>query len=828
MPNNKEITSVEQLEDNSSMFLKLLYRYLFNHWKWFVLCILFAMPIAYFYLYYSIPKYQVSSTLLIEDPDSEWKDQSTIEELDLFNETKNIDNEIGIIRSIGLNERVLFNAGLYYDVYNHGKYRTKEIYNVEPFNIIIDSSHVQSMNLDFYIDILSENEYTIYTEDITNVQTYNYSIRKVDKNVILPQINRKASFGEMLITEGFSFKILLNEKFHKSHVGRTYHFVFHDLNDLAKSYSSKLQIKRITEDATLVVLSIKHTLPNKAKTYLNALSKEYVELGLREKNETATRTINFIDNMLKDLTDSLSLIENDLQGFRTENQVMDLSFEAKNIYNELSELEKEKAKEQVKLRYYYYLENYISTNDSINKIIAPSTIGIDDPLLNILIQELINLYNDRSQLLISSTDANPYYKVLNGKISNTKKALLENVKNIINSSKLILSETNNRILEFKAEANKLPETERKLINIERKFTVNDQIYTYLLERRAEAAIAKASNTADNKIIDRANLDGKTFPNSRKVYIMALFLAILIPGVFFSLKYLLKNKISTRDDISSRTDIPIAGLLSHSKFETTEIVFNYPKSIITESLRTLKTNLNFFQSKKNIQTILFTSTISGEGKTFLSINMAAMYAISKQKVILINADLRKPSIEKSLSVKNRKNVGLSNVLSNNCTWDESVVKYQKEGFSFDILPSGPIPPNPGEMLDSISMSNLMKELKKSYDIIIIDSPPVGIIADSLNLIKYCDKVLYIFKHNYSFKNSVRLLNEISSSSEKKDAFAVIINDVTTQYSLNYSSYNSYKYGRGGNYKYHGYYGKYTDEDSEKENLIKRINQFLSTK
>lgn len=825
MQNKANIESIEMMEDNSNVFLRLLYRYLLNHWKWFVLCIIIALPFAYFYLYYSIPEYQVSSTILIKDPENKWKDQSKVQDLDLFEETKNVDNEIGIIKSINLNRNVVFVSGLYINVFKHGQYRVKEIYKDEPFEIIIDTNHIQSVNLDFYIDIISENEYRLYTDESTPVKTYNYRSCESGENLIIPEINNTFSFGEKVQTEGFSFKLVLNELYRNNLNGKTYHFSFHSLDDVAKSYSRRLQIERITEDATILRLSIKHPLPEKANNYLNTLSEEFIQLGLKEKNETATKTISFIDNMLNDVTESLNLIETNLQMFRSEKQIMDLSFEAKSLYTELKQLEKDKAIEEVRLRYYNYLKDYVVSKDSVDNIIAPSTIGISDPLLNILVQELISLHNERSKLLVSSTEENPYFKVLNTKIKNTKKSLLENVQNIINSSKLKIENIDKQIAAFKSETQKLPETERELINIERDFTINDQIYTYLLERRAEAAIAKASNIPDNKIVDYASLDGKTFPNSKNVYLITVFLALLLPASFFSLKYLFKNRISTKDDVISRTDIPFAGLLSHSKFEHTEVVSSYPKSMITETMRSLKTNLNFLKKEEKKHTLLFTSTLSREGKTFVSINMAAMYALSNQKVLLINADLRKPNVEKSLGISNSKQKGLSNILSNNCGWEDSIIQYEKNENTFDILPSGPIPPNPGEMLDSENMEKLMAILKDNYDVIIIDSPPVGIIADSLNLLKFCDTILYIFKHNYSFKNSVRLLNEIALTTEAKNKFAVVINDVSSQYSLNYSSYSSYNYGK---YKYHGYYGKYLDEEKIKEGLLTRINKFMSTK
>jgi len=821
MSNNYKNDQLQDTKDTQSIDIKRLINHLINHWKWFFLIIMLGFVLSRIYLKYSIPVYEISSTLLIKEDES--KVDNALKELEFFNESKNLDNEIGILQSRQLNEDVIFNANLFIEFFHQGEYRLKEIFSKKPFDVIIDTQHLQACNHKFYIKILSENEYKIFNEEIKVVQAYDYNKKTDVGSVIIPKINKTLSFGEQYVSDEGAFKIVLNEDFNTNLINHTYGFKFLNLSQQARTYSSKLRIERLTEESTILKLSIKSTLPEKAKIYLNTLCDEYISMGLDEKNQKATRTIDFIDDMLSDVTDSLNIIEDNLQGFRNKNQIMDLSFEAQEIHSQLSKLEEERSLEQIKLKYYYYLQDYLISNDSINSIIAPSAIGINDPLLNNLIAELSQLNNEKSQLLISSTKENPYYKVLLTKIENNRKLLNENVRNIVNNSALKIENINKRIAKVKVKANKLPSTERELISITREFTVNDQIYTYLLEHRAEAAIAKASNVADNKVIDSAIVNQKTFPNSKQVYFVAFLIALAIPGGFITLKFLLSNKIISKEDVLEKTDIPISGITFHSTSKNVEIIFNSPKSIFTESFRTFKSNINFFNADSNIKTLLFTSSVSGEGKTFASINTAASYALSGKKVILIDCDLRNPNINNTLNIKHKKNLGLSQIIAKDIPWQECIIKYQNNDHSFDVLSAGVIPPNPNAIIESPKMEKFMIELKHIYDIIIIDTSPVGIISDALSLINYSDKIIFVFKHKYSNKNTINILNDIASLHKKKQDFAILINDVPLKTSQAYKAHGTYY-----NNKNYSYYTSYNHDNEEKESFFKQINQFLSTR
>ncbi len=811
--------SKKNVKDEESIDITRWLKHLLNHWKWFVIAFLICFLIAKVYLKYSIPIYEISSIILVKE------DKSKIDNaLELFSETKNLDNEIVILKSRQLNEDVIFKKGLFIEVFSQGDYRLKEVSQKQAFDIIIDTKQLQVCDVEFQITILSENEYILSNDDPKTGQTYDYSKRTKGSKVLVPKFEKKLAFGEEYIADGAAFKILLNEKFKPNYIGQKYTFKFINLSQQAKNYISKLNIEKITKESTALELSIKSSIPEKAEIYINTLCTEYIAMGLEEKNQKAIRTIAFIDGMLEGITDSLNLIEDHLQGFRSNNQIINLDIETQEIAAQLSKLEEEKAVEKIKLKYYYYLQNYLIGNDSTEKIIAPSTIGIYDPLLNSLIAELSALKNEKTQLLISSTEENPYYKVIQGKIENNRRLLNENVKNIINNAELTLENLNKRISEVQAKVNKLPATERELLSITRKFNVQDQIYTYLLEYRAEAAIAKASNVADNKVIDTAIVDQKTFPNPTLIYLLTVLIALSIPGVIISFKFFLFSKIRTKEDVLEKTTIPISGIALHSARNKAESVSDYPRSIFTESLRKLKSNLSFFSEDKEIKTLLFTSSLSGEGKTFACINYAALYALFGKKVVLIDCDLRNPNVKKELKLKHDKKPGLSQIIAKDVPWQECVIRYENNNNAFDVIPHGIIPPNPYAIVESPKMHQLLKDLQEHYDIVIIDTSPVGIISDALNLMKFSDKIIYVLKHNYSNKNAINILNEIAYPHKKKNDFTILINNVPMKKLGAYTTLEGMLY-KSNNYNY---YTKYDEVDLEKENIFKRINQFLSTK
>ncbi len=463
----------------------------------------------------------------------------------------------------------------------------------------------------------------------------------------------------------------------------------------------------------------------------------------------------------------------------------------------------------------------MKTVKTSRKLLPPSAIGIEDPVLNNLLLELIKLYSEKVTVNYSTKQKNPYSNTINLEIENTKNNIIESIKNSINSTEIAKNSIDGRMELIEAEINKLPATERKLVSIERKFKLNDAIYTYLLQKRAEAAIAKASNVPDNKVIDEARISGKVFPKDRINYIIAMFLGLGLPFmIFFFISYF-NIKIIDRKQIESITAKPILGMVIHSNSKSPIVVLDSPKSRISESIRCIRTNLQFISKEKEKQTLLITSSLSGEGKTFCSINLASIFALIEKKTLLMGFDLRKPRLYTELGLTN--NVGISNYLINRSELDEIIQKTQLN--NLDVITAGPIPPNPSELIASEKTKQLFSNLKEIYDYIIIDTPPVGLITDAYLLIKYSDINLFIIRHNQTNRN---VFESVFREFENTNAnnIGIVVNDVNVDKRIyGYGYRYAYGYGYGYNFNYSRGYGYY--DDMEKRNGEK-VKNFFSKK
>jgi capsular exopolysaccharide synthesis family protein len=465
--------------------------------------------------------------------------------------------------------------------------------------------------------------------------------------------------------------------------------------------------------------------------------------------------------------------------------------------------------------------DYINGNSII---VAPSTMGIEDPLLGKLVEELIKSTSERDKLKLTTTASNPILEAWETKIDNLKKTLAENIKNIVSMSNISIKEIDKRTDLVLTELNKLPATEKNLINIERKFKVNDQIYTFLLQKRAESAISKASNVPDNKIIDKAKTAVKVYPKTTLNYVIAFILGLLIPLIYLFVKDFLNNTIIEKADIEKITSFPIIGHTLHNDKESNTVVLDSPKSSIAESFRSVRTNLQFIAKGAEKQTIMVTSTMVSEGKTFVSINLASIYALYGKKVLLMGFDLRKPKIYQDFSLTN--NEGISSYLIGKSTLENIIQKSYVP--NLDIIMAGPIPPNPTELIASEKNDELFAKLKEMYDYIIIDTPPVGLITDAYLLMKYADANVYVTRQNFTNK---KVFASIIGDIQKRNIgkFNILVNDIRLDLnstSYGYGSGYGYGYGYGSGYGYGYGYGYYSDDNAKVNNksFLKRSKKF----
>ena len=768
-------------------------------WKQILLSILIFLLLGFFYNRYSKKIYKSSTTLLIkEETNASLGSDDIFEGLDLFGGQMNIKNEIGILKSFSLTKNTLEKLNFRISYFHSGSFKSNDIYKKTPFVVIIDENRPQSINQKFYIELISENEF-ILTTNLNNVNLFDMStetfISNKDYDFNYEGLHK---FGEKIITDFFSFTISKNDlSLFKDEDWVNYFFVVSSYNDLTKNYLKNLKILEIEKDASILKISLEGSNPLKINDFLNKFTELYLALDLDEKNQITSNTIQFINEQLVSISDSLSNVESSLETFKEINPKIELSQKEYGAFYQVEKLEQEKAILELNNKYYISLQEYLFKNNNINNIVAPSTMGIDDPLLNSHIIELTKLYSQLDLISVNSKQGHPLVKSIKKQIKSTKEKLIENIENVINSSELTLEDINSRIVELESVIGDLPQNERILLNIQRKFNLNENIYNYLLEKRAEASITKASNISDHKVIDMPRLESNLpiKPNTTLIYVISIMLGFFLPSIIISIYYLFNNKIIDKKDIDEITSVPLIGKIMHNDSGYNLVNINSPKSAIAESFRSIRTNIQYLASDKIEKVICITSSIGGEGKTFVAMNLASIFSITRGKTILIGADMRKPKIFNDFNLSN--DVGLSSYLSNQNTKDEVIQKTEFE--NLDIILSGPIPPNPSELLSLEKMKDFIEELKKTYKHIIIDTPPIGLVTDGLVLMKYSDINIYVVRQNFTTKEMLNNFNETIIKNNVLN-MNLIVNDIS-----NDKTSHGYGYGYGNTYGY-GYYAE----------------------
>ncbi len=771
-------SEIQQLGDQvrKAIFISLSY------WYVFVLSFVLVFAWSYYKNRYAQNVYSIYTTIFINKkgsaPEIYAGGISVTPRL-------NLENEIGILKSYQLNYEVISKLPFFETEYfRPRKFRyDKRLYKNTPFVVSYDSLNPPPAGKKYYVQIVDTNEIYVWEE-------------KGQK--------QKTSLNTTVSISGHKFTIERNGAVNFE--PGEYYFYRRNISSLVHSYSEKLRVDPRSPNSSILWIWIETTEPQKDIDYLNTLAEVYINKRVREKNEIALKTIEFIDQQLSVFSDSLRTTEDKLQVFKQKNLV-DVSTASSELSEQLKDLDKQYKMLKIKKSFYIQLKKRLDTQPESAVVMSPSLVGIDDPTLESYLAELTKLIIDYKVLSSSSDNTDiPPVKQTKTQIEALKNTISVYLDQSIGFTEESMQELQNEISAIEKKLAELPEAERKWLQINRKFDINNEIYTFLMERRMEAGITLASSRPDAQVIDKARPETKRF--KRKVgyvsYTKSLLIALFIPAMIIFLIVLLDNKIKTKDEIEAMTSLPIVGTITHNKYNADLPVAKYPRSSVAESFRALKTNIQFLTIDNPAKVILITSTISGEGKTFVATNLGAIYALSNKQVLLISADLRRPRIDRSFVAGN--NTGITTYLSGENTIDEVIVKTEVDNLW--LLPAGEIPPNPAELLESEKFVDLISKLKDKYDYIIIDTPPVGIVTDALILAVYADLFLYVVRQEYTTKSSIRLANEISEK-DKLPKMALVVNDVKT--SLVYGLKHGYSYSYGYGYGYSYGYGYYADEE-----------------
>lgn len=716
--------------------------------------------------------YKNSSLLLIKEKNNRsfLSSDAMMENLNIFSGQSNLSNEFILLRSFDLIRETVqsldFHVSYYQQNYlvpflkSDALMMQRELYHDSPIQVNIDKTNQQIINIPFRIKFINDSTYQL-TASSEDALVYNYIDGQITDRIDDFKLDVTANFGEQIKADNYSFSIVKTDKFYKNFtsVNDRMVFYFQSLDMLTENFIASIEIEQPTAGpaiggtlSSILQVNVYGRNFDKVTDFLNTYLINYIDKNIEDKNREALNTVRYINNLLSSIEDSLAYSGTNLRDFRKEQNVVDISYQGQQLYEELNELEEKKAAFLMQKRYYTYIQNYFNENkDDFSSLVSPASMNVNDPILTDLVTKLIQLESEKGNILSRSgeSEKNLYLKDYQIQINNLKKSILENVRNNLSALEGSLKEMDQRISSVRAEMSQLPQTELNLMNIERKHTINDAIFTYLLQKRSEAQIARAASSPDYEIIEKARYlrSSPVGPKTLFNYVIALFLALLLPTAFILAYDFLNNKITEQAQLEN-LDYPLLGHIIYNKTGSNLVVQEHPDSAVVESFRNAKTNLDFLSPDKQKQIITYTSSISGDGKSFCSLNMANVLAMNGFKVVILEFDLRKPNLHKYLNVRNT--VGLSSYLSSQSMLEDIIVQTPIE--NLDMIAVGTLPPNPAELISSGAAKELFEVLRTIYDYIIVDTAPVGIVSESLHLMSQSDINILVVRQNHTDKTA----------------------------------------------------------------------------
>lgn len=766
--------------------------------KWYIMAgaVALCVTLAWVYVRVSPLIFEVQTTMLLADQSSgSVRAEELLQLLDIKDKGIRVEDEIGIIKSFEMVKRTMERldfAVSYFEIEDNifnrfTELQVRERYQDFPFHIMLNPAANQMVGLKLRARILNQYEYEL-SADGKDVKVYNLQSR--DLITRLPSVNfsKRLRINKPYQDENLNFKLVLNDE--KPKPGSEYFFVINDLNALTSQYMAKIEAKPIERNSRILSITSQGAIVEKEMRFLNTLVDVLIESDLGDKNKTGLRTLQFIDSQLAKIGDSLRNSESALSTFRSRNQVLNINEATNNIYQKHDQLESEKSRLEVQLKYYQNVLSNLANNRDMSQVVSPSTVGIDNPILNSLLLEIIDLHRQYVALNVVAKRDAPNVKVIESKMANSKSTLTENLTNNVNAARIALAETNRRISELEGNIYRMPENERRLIDLQGKTQFNSKTYNFMLEKRTEAAVTMAANTPDMKRVDEAKMvgTGPKYPKTAQIYMIAVLLGLILPAGILIARDKMDDTIRSKEDLESLTSIPFIGYITDAGRAMKLPVVEKPLSGIAESFRSVRVNLQYLAAGMDKKVIGVTSSISGEGKTFCSANLSADIAMGGKRVLLIEADMRRPTLNKYFTGLDKR-VGLSSVLIKSATLEEAI--QHTEIKNLDIISSGPIPPNPLELVSLPAMKDLIDKAKGKYDYVVLDIPPIGFVSEYFVLLDHIDANIFITRFKYTSRN---LLDNIDSlyREGKIDNLYMVLNG------LNF--YQKYEYRNKG----HKYY------------------------
>ena len=761
----------EEKENQKNTLIKYI-----SNWYWFALFCGIGLVCGFLLFKFTPQSYRVQSRLLIPVEDNGNNSIAPFNSQSIPKSQK-IENQIGILQSFTLYKKAIQNLNWQVSFYKKEGFNLVELYENKPFEIKIPDKAKNIAGIKLIISVLSDNGFEISADD--------KFIQDGRKQKLY--FKEKGTFNTNFKTSNFEF--ILNKS--NCNIGQSYFMVFNDINSLTQNYLKDVKIDLEDKKSELINVQLSGPNPKKSADFINELNQVFISYGIKKKNQMSESSLNFIDTTLVGISNTLKKAEANLSNYRKDNQVLDLGAEAKVTYDKLEQIENERYLAKMRIEYYKNLQTYIGDAKKIKQMINPSIVGISDASLNGLLPKLMDLYSKREVLSYSAEPNNPSLILLEKDIQLTSNAILENLNNLLKNAEVEMQNIESRYASVQDRLTKLPDTERKLVSMQRDFDLNNQLYTYMMQKKAEASISLASNIPQVQIIDPAMTEAAELvgPNLYKDLLAGFGLGFIIPFMFIFITEIFNTKIQSVEEVEKLTTIQILDGIIHSKYKESLPTLKSPNSGIAESFRLLKANLRNIIETPEKKIISINSLVSGEGKSFISSNFAAILSLSAsdKKILLIEGDMRKPQLSNIFG--NNNNIGLSSYLLNKNVFSDVIVKTETPNLYF--VPSGEIPPNPTELLETEKFKKFIESAKTEFDYIILDNAPIALVPDGLLTSQFVDLNIFIIRLNFSRKNEVKEINKTVTINNIKNAI-IVINDTKKN-----------QYGYGNKYWKNGY-------------------------
>ena len=796
----------ESKEENIDV-KELLFKYLI-HWPWFVGAVIACLIAAWVYLYMSTPVYNISATVLIKD-DKKGGSAGMLSGLEslgldgMISSSQNIDNEIEVLHSKTIAKEVVENLGLYISYMDEDEFPSRNMYKTSPVQVSLTPQEADLLEKPMIVEMALQPQGSMDVNVKIGDDEYQKHFEKLP--AVFPTDRGTLAF--FLTSDSISSsKRTLEETTGSEKITRNITATINNPLAVAKAYCKNMTIEPTSKTTSVAVISLKNSNVQRGKDFINKLLEMYNINTNNDKNEVAQKTAEFINERIGIISKELGSTEKDLESFKRGAGITDLTSDAQIALTGSAEYEKKRVENQTQINLLQDLQKYMQ-NEGYE--VLPSNIGLQDLNLAAAINRYNEVLVERKRLLRTSTENNPTIINLDTSIGAMKENVQVSLDRVLRGLFITKADLDREASRYSRRISEAPGQEREFVSIARQQEIKAGLYLMLLQKREENAITLAATANNAKIIDDAIADdAPVSPKGKMIYLIALVLGVGIPvGVIYLLE-LTKFKIEGRSDVEKLTCVPIVGDIPLTDEKQGAIaVFENQNNLMSETFRNIRTNLQFMlENDKKV--ILVTSTVSGEGKSFISANLAISLSLLGKKVVIVGLDIRKPGLNKVFNIP-RKEVGITQYLANPEKNLMDLVQLSDVSKNLYILPGGTVPPNPTELLARDGLDKAIETLKKNFDYVILDTAPVGMVTDTLLIGRVADLSVYVCRADYTHKNEYTLINELAEK-DKLPSLCTVINGLDLKkrkygYYYGYGKYGKY-YGYGKRYGYGYGYGE----------------------